>query len=107
MSLETTIFQILKAIDVAFENQDFNYETTLDLKKLKISKHRLELFIEELIDKNYIKGIVVKHSINGNPIILISNPRLTLDGLDFLENTSSMKKAYKFLKEAKEWIPGL
>ena len=44
MSLETTIFQILKAIDVAFENQDFNYETTLDLKKLKISKHRLELF---------------------------------------------------------------
>ena len=81
MSLETTIFQI--------------------------SKHRLELFLEELVDKNYIKGLTVRHSINGNPIISIGNPRLTLDGLDFLENNSSMKKAYKFLKEAKEWIPGL
>lgn len=37
----TNIYQILKAIDISYENQNFNAETTLDLEKLKISQHRL------------------------------------------------------------------
>ena len=105
MSIYTTIYQILKSIDVSFENQNFNYETTLDINKLKISEHRLHLLLDELIEKGYIKGISVHYSLSGYSGLSINNPRLTLDGLDFLENNSSMKKAYKLLKEAREWLP--
>ena len=106
MSLYTTIFQILKAIDVSYENKNFTLKT-LDLDKLNISPHRLALHLENLIDKGYLNGATVRFGNNYEPIIGFAIPRLTLDGLDFLENNTSMKKAYNFLKEAKEWIPGL
>ena len=107
MSLDTTIFQILKAIDWSYENNDFIYSETLNLEKLNISNQRLELLIEELVDKNYIKGLSVSRSISGHVHISKSKPRLTLDGLNFLEDNTSMKNAYKVLKEVKGWIPGL
>ncbi len=53
MSLDTTVFQILKAIDWSYENNNFIYSETLNLENLNISNQRLELLIEELGDKNY------------------------------------------------------
>ena len=99
MSLDTTIFQILKAIDVAFENDNF------DLSKLNISRRRLVLLLEQLKLNGYITGILIP--LNFNDEVTFHNIRLTLKGLDYLENNSSMKKAYKLLKEIKGWIPSL
>ena len=107
MSLDTTIFRILKAIDVAYEENNFNLDETLNLEKLGISERRLILMLEQLKEKNYITGISTSTSISGHIHIGINNPRLTLDGMDFLENNTAMKKAYKMLKEAKEWFPGM
>ncbi len=102
-----SIFQILKAIDVSYERQNFDYDKTFDLEKLKISKQRLELLLENLIDDGHIKGLIVKINSYNNPLITCSNPRLTTSGLLFLEENSKMKKAYEVLKEIKGWIPGL
>ena len=49
----------------------------------------------------------IRFGISYDPFTRFHVPRLTLTGLDYLENNSSMKKAYKILKEAKEWIPGM
>ena len=100
------IFQILKAIDVAFEKQNFDLKETFNLGKLNISEHRLILILENLVNYGYIDGIKISYSLNNQPLISISYPRLTLSGMDFLENNLSMKKAYRLLKELKEWIPG-
>lgn len=105
MSSTTSIFQILKAIDVSYENKNFDYEKTFDLSKLKISKHRLELLLENLIDDGYINGLYVKRDISGRAYITLHLPRLTSKGLLFLEENAFMKKAYKTLKEIKGWIP--
>ncbi|WP_051354395.1 YjcQ family protein [Leptotrichia trevisanii] len=105
MSLDTTIFQILKAIDVAFENDNFDFSNTLDLSKLNISRRRLVLLLEQLKLNGYITGILIP--LNFNDEVTFHNIRLTLKGLDYLENNSSMKKAYKLLKEIKGWIPSL
>ena len=51
MSLDTTIFRILKAIDVAYEENNFNFDETLNLKKLGISERRLILMLEQLKEK--------------------------------------------------------
>jgi putative uncharacterized protein FNV0885 len=105
VSLDTTIFQILKAIDVAFENDNFDFSNTLDLSKLNISRRRLVLLLEQLKLNGYITGILIP--LNFNDEVTFHNIRLTLKGLDYLENNSSMKKAYKLLKEIKGWIPSL
>lgn len=107
MSTSTSIYQILKAIDVSYENKNFNYEITFDLKKMEISKHRLELLLENLIDDGYIQGLKIARDLKGNPTISIGLPRLTTAGLIYLEENSSMKKAYEILKEIKGWIPGI
>ena len=106
MSTSTSIYQILKAIDLSYENQDFNFETTFDLKKLNISQQRLELLLENLIDDGFVKGITGVRSFNRQIRFSIATPRLTTDGLLYLEENSIMKKAYETLKEARGWIPG-
>ena len=107
MSYSTSIYQVLKAIDVAYENNDFNFETTLDITKLNISKTRLELILENLVNDGYVNGISIRRDCCGNAIIAIAPPRLTTAGLIFLEENTAMKKAYEALKEARGWIPGL
>ena len=101
----TNIYQILKAIDLSYENQDFNAETTLDLEKLEISQHRLDLILENLSNDGYLTGITVVKFIGGSGI-KFNNPKLTTQGILFLENNSNMKKAYSTLKEMRGWIPG-
>lgn len=102
----TTIYQILKAIDVAYENNNFDFDTTFDLEKMKISERRLFLNLENLIEDGYIKGLILIPDLRNQYSISISNPRLTTTGLLFLEENSAMKRAYNTLKEIKGWIPG-
>lgn len=63
MSTSITIFQILKAIDVSYEEKNFDFEKTFDLSKLKISSHRLDLLLENLINDGHITGLNVSRSI--------------------------------------------
>lgn len=107
MSYSASIYQVLKAIDISYEENNFNYNTTLDITKLNISKRRLELILENLFNDGYIVGISIRRDVGGNPIISTGTPRLTTAGLIFLEENSAMKKAFAILKEAKGWIPGL
>ncbi|MCF2628941.1 hypothetical protein I6E36_12720 [Fusobacterium mortiferum] len=107
MSTSITIFQILKAIDVSYEEKNFDFEKTFDLSKLKISSHRLDLLLENLINDGYIIGLNVSRSIYGEASITVDTPRLTTQGLLFLEENTVMKKAYNTLKEIKDWIPGM
>lgn len=107
MSTSTSIYQILKAIDVSYENNDFDDETTFDLEKMKISKQRLDLLLENLINDGMINGLYLDRDLYGEVSMSISTPRLTNSGLIYLEENSSMKKAYELLKELKEWIPGI
>ena len=81
MSLDTTIFQILKAIDVAFENDNFDFSNTLDLSKLNISRRRLVLLLEQLKLNGYITGILIP--LHFNDEVTFHNIRLTLKGLDY------------------------
>lgn len=107
MSYSTSIYQVLKAIDISYEKDNFDFKTTLDITKLNISKRRLELILENLSNDGYIIDINVRRDSGGNAIIAIGTPRLTTAGLIFLEENTAMKKAYEALKEARGWIPGL
>ena len=88
-----SMYQILKAIETSSYSNSFNYDETLNLKKLKLTEEELMIIID-----NIIPGTVGFKAVN---------PRLTTAGYLYLKNNSEMQRAYKFLKEVKGWIPGL
>ena len=104
MSYSTAIFQILKAIETLDDSVDFNLFKVFDISKINISEKLLIKILKHLIEEGYIKNFQI--TVSGNNIFTSNYPELTLKGMLFLEENSSMKKAYKTLKEIKGWIPG-
>ena len=104
MSYSTAIFQILKAIETLDDSVDFNLFEVFDISKINISEKLLIKILKNLIEEGYIKNFQI--TISGNNIFTSNYPELTFKGMLFLEENSSMKKAYKTLKEIKGWIPG-
>ena len=104
MSYSTAIFQILKAIETLDDSVDFNLFEVFDISKINISEKLLIKILKNLIEEGYIKNFQI--TVSGNNIFTSNYPELTLKGMLFLEENSSMKKAYKTLKEIKGWIPG-
>lgn len=99
------IYKILKIIDVGYENQNFSFKC-FDLKKLEISEHRLELILLSLYNSSLIDGVKeIPVMMSRNPKYNFDNLSLTLEGMLFLEENSSMKNAYKILKEVRDWLP--
>lgn len=54
--------------------------------------------VSELVHRRYIKGVTVTHSTSGDGVYL-ENPRITMDGVEFLMNNSMMGKAAAFVKD--------
>ena len=53
-------------------------------------------------------GTCVTEDMSGNVYIEnLSLVRITTKGIEYLEDNSKMKQAYKILKEIKDWIPGM
>ena len=104
MSYSTAIFQNLKAIETLDDSVDFNLFKVFDISKINISEKLLIKILKNLIEEGYIKNFQI--TVSGNNIFTSNYPELTLKGMLFLEENSSMKKAYRTLKEIKGWIPG-
>lgn len=61
--------------------------------------------IDQLVDHGYVKGFVVIPMFGGELVIDEDNPRITMEGVEFLNSNSMMKKALSFLKETKSALP--
>lgn len=106
MNYSTAIYKVLMSIDIAFEN-DSPPNETFDLEKIGISYKRLCVILKSLYESGYIDGIAFIECMgNEIPDFKLCGCHLTMDGMLYLENNSTMKQAYRVLKEAKDWIPG-
>lgn len=62
--------------------------------------------LKMLLDDGYITGVSLTRTINGPMIVNnIHNTEITSNGLQYLEENSMMQKAYKVLKEVRDWLP--
>lgn len=106
MNYSKAIYRILKTIDIEFE-KGTQTSDIFDLEKLDISHRRLCIILKGLYDEGYIDGIAFVPALNSNDLdFKLMNCHLTISGMNYLEDNTTMKSAYKLLKEAKEWIPG-
>ena len=74
---------------------------------LKIPEEYLLEIWASILEKGYTKGYSVREVGRNIYISGIANAKITMDGVEYLESNSMMKKIYETIKEAKSWIPGL
>ncbi|MCC8015515.1 MAG: YjcQ family protein [Eubacterium sp.] len=100
------IYKILKELEKAMDYDEF-YMDRISAERLKISENRLYKILEMLTKEGYVDGISLKYGVQGECIISVNNPRITLKGLEYLNENNLMKKAANFAKGIKETVPGL
>lgn len=100
------VYQILSTLEKAMDLPEFDI-SQIGANALGVSEERWARYLEMMADVGYIKGISVVRDITGATRIKGSNIRITLKGLEYLQENTIMKKIYNTAKGIKEVIPGL
>ena len=80
------------------------YEAKKRGKKINLDNISPQRFIvEEATGKGYIKGALIWKTKTGRMVAGIENMTITMDGIEYLQDNSKMKKVYEALKELKDW----
>ena len=102
----TDIYKILHGLESCMDMETVNLDM-ISPEMLKISKERWEKYLEMLQDEGYIKGVKISTYISGAKVVNADNIQITLKGLEYLNENSMMKKAYRAIKGIKDVVPGM
>lgn len=100
------IFRILSYLEKSLDFEDVDLEA-ISAEHLGITENRWLFIMIMLIENNYVEGLNINKFLGGSISIKPNHPRITLKGLEYLEENSLMKKAYNMLKGIKDITPGL
>lgn len=98
------IFKILKLLEEAMDYDEFDM-SKLSAEFFGITENRLNTILRMLQEEGYVHGVVYKTGLSG--VKVTQNFGITLKGLEYLEENSTMKKAAALLKGIKDTVPGL
>lgn len=87
----SVIYKILKSLEKAMDYDEFDIKQIYP-DVLKISENRWIKILEMLVNEGYITGVSVEHYLAGDKLA-VDNIRITLKGLEYLNENSFMKKA--------------
>ncbi len=96
------IYKILKELEKAMDYDEFDMDT-VSAERLRISENRLLRIWEMLCKEGFVEGINIKYGVQGDVVISVSSPRITLKGIEYLNDNSLMKKAANLAKGIKEY----
>ncbi len=102
----TAIYKILSTLEAAMDAPSFELDQ-INYEKLHISEERWGRYMEMMLDTGLIKGVRVYNNILGELNVDDEGIRITLKGLEYLQENSFMKKAYKIAKGIKDVVPGI
>ena len=92
------IYKILKTLQRSMDFEEFD-SRTISAETLGITKARWNKIMLMLVESGYIKGVdVVEIDNMPMPYITVEYPRITLKGIEYLEENSMMKKASNIAK---------
>ncbi len=100
------IYKILSVLQSSMDYPKFDIER-ISAQALEISKNRLDNILEMLFDAGYIKGISIRKYEDGDFIVILNDIRITLKGLEYLEENTLLRRVQKELKGIKDSIPGM
>lgn len=88
------VYKILTALEKAMDLPEFDIRQ-INHEALGVSKERWARYIEMMVDVGYIKGVRVGYNINGDTMVEAHDMRITLKGLEYLQENSIMTKIQK------------
>lgn len=100
----TIIYKILSALDKAMDYPDFDI-SQIDANVLKVSEERWGRYMEMLVDNGFVKGVRVFKNICGETQVEDSGIRITLKGLEYLNDNTFLKRVIKVKNGIKEITP--
>lgn len=98
------VYRILSALEKAMDLPEFN-QNLISPSTIGVSEERWKKYIEMMADVGYIKGIEISKYITGATVVNVDNIRITLKGLEYLQENSIMQKIYKTAKGVVDLIP--
>lgn len=100
------VYKILSALEKSMDLEDFDIDL-ISPQRLEVSQERWNKYIEMMADVGYIKGIRIVEDITGRTTVHCERLRITLKGLEYLQENSIMRRIYNTAKGIKEVTPGL
>ena len=102
------IYKILRHLDRYNGDDEISMEV-ISASALGISEAKWEQLLIELQINGYIRGLVYTQNLGDAfpHIVEPIRPRISLKGMEYLEENGMMNKVGKFLKGIKEMTPGL
>lgn len=91
------IYRILHYLEKAMDYDEADMDR-ISATTLKLSEQRWAAIMEMLTAEGYIDGVSLKRTLDGDVVVSVSNPRITLKGLEYLQENSLMKKAADLAK---------
>ena len=95
-----TIYKILTALKASMDYDEFD-SRLISAEWLNVSEPRRRELLRMLSQAGYITGVAFA----GDVMMSIGRFRLTLRGLEYLEENSLMERAYRAAKGIKDLIP--
>lgn len=102
----TAVYKILSALEKAMDIPEFDI-MQVGADALGVSKERWARYIEMMADVGYIKGVQLSKNIMDETVVTAKDIRITLKGLEYLQENSIMRKIYNTAKGIKEIVPGM
>ena len=97
------VYRILSSLEEQMDKSEVNV-SKFDYEQLGITEERWTKYIEMMQDVGYIKGCNIYVNINDETICDTTDIKITLKGLEYLQENSIMQRIYKTAKGIKDII---
>lgn len=91
------IYRILRYLEKAMDYDEADMDF-ISCERFGITEQRWSAIMEMLVKDGYVDGISLKRFVDGEMVISVSYPRITLKGLEYLKENSLMQKAANLTK---------
>lgn len=99
-----TIYHTLRHLERAMDYDEADPDF-ISAQSLGISRQRWIAIMEMPTKEGHITGIEIKRSSDGEVCLSVSGIRITMKGLEYLQENSLMKKAANLAKGIAEIVP--
>ena len=100
------IYNILRRLERSMDCAEFD-PNLISAEAIGVTTERWKHIMELLVDEGFIKGVSITRDMVPSTHITMDCPRITLKGLEYLAENTTMQRLMKTAKGIKESIPGL
>ncbi|GAB4073663.1 hypothetical protein GCM10028778_11660 [Barrientosiimonas marina] len=99
------ILAVLKFLDESMDDEKVDF-SKVNEESLNVTHPRYCKVLSMMLEENLIAGLApVNFADRQYTEYKAINPRITLKGIEYLDENTLTNKGYKILKEIKDWIP--